>query len=403
MRPEEHATWERDFPVRYLLVRENYDEENGRTSDLWGRCADVEGLFMDPPPLPREVLTLRGCPRDSVLARAVTRFTDPVRVLGDVELMIHPTDPSNDGPHRFWMLADTAVLAHRPTPGDPERVDLTVGAGVKEDIYWGCQQLPSSPQFELWADSLVPGGPVGCCLSIDGLFSPRPQRPAQPLHLIGCEPAEPLLAELRSPRPADDEVTELWALDRNGRHMAQYDFDFRATEVRPSVLGGALVDITVADPAKDWPWLAGRPTLAARDVREVWYDGVPTRRNLWAPFDEHGRKEWHNLCRIGPYGPGVGRSGGTYHLDGQYATERAGLLLALGEALIGPGGTYGHCLESVKDHLGGGPSVFSPFTLVWHHADVARAALAHDPDRHGSFFEQTVDLLSRYGVTVVLR
>ncbi|MFI5648294.1 hypothetical protein [Kitasatospora sp. NPDC051705] len=91
MRSEEHAGWEQDFPVRYLLVREDI---HGREEDvLWGRCAEVEGLFMDPPPLPREVLTLRGCPRESLLVQAVTDSTEPVRLLRDGILSIEPVDP----------------------------------------------------------------------------------------------------------------------------------------------------------------------------------------------------------------------------------------------------------------------------------------------------------------------
>src|SRR5262249_35719812 len=102
VRSEEHIGWGRDFPVRYLLVREYYDDNGEQAGELWGRCAEVEGLFMDPPPLPREVLTLRGCPRNSTLAQAVTRSVDPVRLLGDGQVVIHPADPSNDGPTRFW-------------------------------------------------------------------------------------------------------------------------------------------------------------------------------------------------------------------------------------------------------------------------------------------------------------
>jgi hypothetical protein len=58
----------------------------------------------------------------------------------------------------------------------------------------------------------------------------------------------------------------------------------------------------------------------------------------------------------------------------------------------------------VKDYLGGGPAVVPPFTLVWHHADVARRALAHHVlDDNLSYFERTVELLQRFDVTVELR
>ncbi|XIE81601.1 barstar family protein [Streptomyces sp. SBR177] len=383
--------------MRYLLVREdiNGDEEDV----LWGRCAEVEGLFVDPLPLVREVLTLRGCPRESLLVQAVTDGAKPVRQLGDGTLSIEPTDPSSDGPFRFWDLQDTTVLAHWPTPGDPGRWDIVVGTGVREDDYWGSKRLPSLPRFDLWFPSIRGDSPSGSCRSVDGLFTPRPRRPTQPVHLLGCEPAEPLLALLRRPRPQDNGSILLQRLDRHGRTMTTYRLDLHNVEVRPSVLGGALIDFTLTDPGDD------RPTLAARAVWEIWSDGVPTRPNQWAQFDAAGRSEWLGLTRVGPYGP-QGLSGGTYHLDGQHVTDRTGLLLALGEALLGPGANYGRCLDSVQDYLCGGPSVVPPFTLVWHHADIARRALAgHILDHLGglSYFEETVNLLREYGVTVVLQ
>ncbi|MFE7186930.1 barstar family protein [Streptomyces erythrochromogenes] len=181
--------------------------------------------------------------------------------------------------------------------------------------------------------------------------------------------------------------------------MTRYRLDLHTVEARPSVLGGALIDVTITDPGND------RPTLAARAVWEIWSDGVPTRHKQWAQFDAEGRSEWLDLTRVGPYGPD-GLSGGTYHLDGQHVTDRNGLLLALGEALLGPGANYGRCLDSVADSLCGGPSVVPPFTLVWHHADIARHALAGHILHHLgglSYFEETVNLLRKRGVTVVLQ
>ncbi|MFB6483592.1 barstar family protein [Streptomyces virginiae] len=397
MRDEEHVGWERDFPVRYLLVREDIEgEEEG---ELWGRCAEVEGLFMDAPPLPREVLTLRGCPRESLLVHAVADSAEPVRLLGDGMLSIEPVDPSNDGPARFWDLEDTAVLAQWPTPGDPGRVDIVVGTGVREDDYWGGKRLPSSPRFDLWFSSIGGESPAGSCRSIDGLFTPRPRRPTQPVHLIGCEPAAPLLALLSRPLPQKGDPITLWRLDRHGRTMTGYRLDLDTVEARPSVLGGALIDVTITDPGDD------RPTLAAPPVWEIWSDGVPTLPNQWAQFDAKGRSAWLDLTRVGPYGP-EGLSGGTYHLDGQHVTDRNGLLLALGEALLGPGANYGRCLDSVADYLCGGLTVVPPFTLVWHHADIARHALAGHVLHHlggRSYFEVVANLLREKGVTVVLQ
>ncbi|MEZ0110832.1 hypothetical protein ABH920_004847 [Catenulispora sp. EB89] len=57
------TVWERDLPLRYLVAWENEDGE----PELWAKAVGVEGLFADPVPLRREVLTLRGCePTDAL-------------------------------------------------------------------------------------------------------------------------------------------------------------------------------------------------------------------------------------------------------------------------------------------------------------------------------------------------
>ncbi|MFI8449824.1 hypothetical protein [Streptomyces erythrochromogenes] len=135
--------------------------------------------------------------------------------------------------------------------------------------------------------------------------------------------------------------------------MTGYHLDLDTVEAHPSALGGALIDVTITNPGDE------RPTLAAPAVWGIWSDGVPTRHKQWAHFDADGRSEWLDLTHVGPYEP-EGLSGGTYHLDGQHVTDRAGMLLSLGEALLGPGANYGRCLDSVADYLCGGLSVVPP-------------------------------------------
>ncbi|MFD7641764.1 barstar family protein [Kitasatospora sp. NPDC059795] len=391
----------REFPVRYLVVRE---DEDGDPEELWARCADVEGLFLDRPPLPREVLTMRGCAADSALARAVTGArADPVRLLGDVGLTIRPGDPAVWGPVQFWDLEEAAVLAHRPTPGEPGRVDIVLGAGVREDRDCYGRKPSSGPvEIEVWVESLNPLGPVAECRAIDGLFGARRELPDEPVQLLGCEAAEPLLDRLRGGPGGDTGEIWLSALDRNGRTMTGRRLDLSTVTARPSVFGGTLIDITVTGGVDPYD----RPPRAARAVREVWFEGVPSTPNQWAGFDAEGRSDWLDLTRVGRYDPQAGRSGGNYHLDGRHATDRKGVLLALGEALLGPGANYGRCLDSVQDYLCGGPEVVPPFTLVWHNAEIAREALAGDVLDHrtgASYFDVTVELLREYRVTVELR
>ncbi|MEV6332646.1 hypothetical protein [Streptomyces sp. NPDC051909] len=118
-----------------------------------------------------------------------------------------------------------------------------------------------------------------------------------------------------------------------------------------------------------WSFMAGAPSEVAGPAAAQPTDSAYTtvvkagplaeRPNQWAQFDAKGQSEWLDLTRVGPYGL-QGLSGGTYHLDGLRITDRTGLLLALGEALLGPGTNYGRDLDSMTDYLGGGPSVVPP-------------------------------------------
>jgi hypothetical protein len=78
----------------------------------------------------------------------------------------------------------------------------------------------------------------------------------------------------------------------------------------------------------------------------------------------------------------------------------------MAEALVGPGGYFGREWNAFKDCLNGGFGVTVPFTLIWHDHDIARRALAdvvYDPDDRLPYFEDIVQLLERFGVTLVLQ
>ena len=391
MRIADHAAWDRVFPVKYLLVRE--DEEGAEK--YWGRCASVEGMFADKVPPKREVLTLRGCTPTGSLRDALSPGAESTGVLGDVWVEVW----DEQQPLQWWTLVDSVVLAHQPNRCDPALVDVVVGAGVEEEHAWD-HTLPVSPRFKLFTGTTMAASPAGDCAGVDGLFVSRGTPPSTPLHLIGCEAAESLLAVLRRPRKWDRDWVQLWALDHHGEVMYRHNVYLRVEKTRPSVLGGALVDITLADGGDD------RPPLLARPIWETWYQGVPTTRNQWAPHSAQGRSEWLDLTATRMSGQRPDRSCGIHHLDGKFVTDVPGLHCAMAEALVGPGGYFGREWNAFKDCLGGGFGVALPFTLIWHDADVARRALADlvsDPDEGLSYFEDIVRLLKRCGVTVVLQ
>ncbi|MFF5427840.1 MULTISPECIES: barstar family protein [unclassified Streptomyces] len=391
VRIADHATWDRGFPVKYLLVRE--DQEGGE--EFWGRCAGAEGFFVDPVPPPREVLTLRGCRPDGLLSEVLAEPGAP-RGLGDVCVEVW------DGgrPVQWWTLVDAVVVAHRPHPADPGRYDIVLGAGVRnEDAFVA---PPSVPRFELFAGTTVAAESAGRCSGVDGLFEARVDPAPVPLELIGCEPAEPLLAALRRPRRSERDRACLLVLDRQGAVTASRPVGLAVAGARPSVLGGTLLDITLTDGGDD------RPTPADRPVWAAWYPGPPTEPNLWAPYDARGRAAWLDLTtrawRVPPARPD--RSGGEHHLDGRFVTDVPGLHCAMAEALLGPGRYFGREWNAFEDCLGGGFGVVPPFTLTWHDSGTARRALADvvgDPQDGLSYVEAIVRLLERRGVTVVLR
>lgn len=390
MRVEDHVAWGRGFPVKYLLVHQGEEDQD----EFWGRCAGVEGMFVDEVPPPREVLTLRGCAPEGLLRDALTGG-ESTASLGDVCVEVW----DEERPWQWWTLLDCVVLTHRPNRDDPALVDVVVGAGVDEEHAWS-HSLPTSPRFQLFAGSARTPASAGRCLAVDGLFVTRDAPEPTPMTLVGCEPAEPLLAVLRRPRDRDRDWVGLWALDRTGRVMYRHDVYLGIESARPSVLGGTLLDIELTDGGED------RPPSRARPIWETWYQGAPTTRNQWAPLSTQGRSAWLDLTATGMSEQGPDHTDGVHHLDGTHVTDAPGLHCALAEALAGPGGYYGREWNAFKGCLHGGFGTTAPFTLIWHDADIAREALADDiwdTETGLTYFEEVVQLLASRGVTVVLR
>jgi hypothetical protein len=377
--------------VKYLLVRE--DEEG--VEQLWGRCAGVEGLFVDQVPPRREALTLRGCSPDGLLSEVLAEPGISLQGLGDVRVEVW----DGEQPVQWWTLVDAVVVAHQLNPADSARYDIVFGAGVRNEESF--LELPAAPRFELFAGMTMAAASAGRCSAVDGLSKPRADPAPVPMELIGCEPSEPLLAALRRPRKWERDWAYLLVLDRHGAVMASRTVGLATTGARPSVLGGTLVDITLTDGGED------RPSSAVRPIWAQWYQGPPTEPNQWAPHDSQGRQEWLDLTRARRVpAPQPDRSGGEHHLDGRFVTDVPGLHCAIGEALHGPGRYYGWGWDAFEDCLCGGFGVAPPFTLTWHDSAVARRALADvvkDPEDGLSYFEEIVRLLERRGVTVVLQ
>lgn len=73
---------------------------------------------------------------------------------------------------------------------------------------------------------------------------------------------------------------------------------------------------------------------------------------------------------------------------------------------LAPRPVYVQCWGALRGCPCGGEAPPSPFTLVWHDAEVARRALAGvsvDPEGGTPYVDDVVRLLTRVGVTVELR
>ncbi|MFF5938653.1 hypothetical protein [Streptomyces sp. NPDC012508] len=379
-------TWDRAEPLRFLLVGEEWDGEQ----TVWARCADIRGLFAEEEPR-RERLTLTGCVPRGRLRKAVDGAVRERDRLGDLSLHVDDEDDASGRPPHDWELVDVVVLDSRPSADDRTRLDVVIEAEVGD---WpGSRAEPASARVRIyngWG-----GGWLGECRRVEGLYGPGRPFTRPEFTLAGCEPGEPLLRRLTTRREAGDPVS-LFVLDRAGRVVRVEEHLFlHVGETRPSVLGGALVDVRLEGGGfvKPQPY-AGRPAW------DAWYEGAPSSPNEWARLDTRGRAEWLKFAR--PAG-GEDRVGETCHLDGRFATDVPGVQCALGEAVGGPGAAFAQCWGAVRGCPCGGNRLPGPITLVWHDAHIAREALASvSADEAGelTYFESVLWLLEQSGITV---
>ncbi|MFI5530374.1 hypothetical protein ACIA8O_17720 [Kitasatospora sp. NPDC051853] len=394
-------SWGRALPLKYLLVHEEWDGE----LTVWARCAEADGLFVDPARR-RKRVTVVGCAPTGRLLKAVRRALDrpgeeiDLGELGVVsDFPVPGVDPETDPYGAFqddqWYFERPVLVGCRPSALGESLVDLVVEAEI-DGPAWRAE--PADTEWGLYNG--CGGGWLGECHRVEGLYGdPRSQVPP-PMVLRGCEPGEPLLRRLVRPR-ADGDRVRLLAVDRSGRVMRHYEpmpLEVRAS--RPSALGGTLVDLWLAEGP------ALRPVPQARPVWDAWFEGPPAEPGGWAAYDSEGRAEWAAFAAA-RWRPG--HSSGpdpVRRLDGRYVTDAPGLRCALGEAVAGPGGHFAQCWHVLRGCPCGGDPVPEPFTLVWHDSAVARDALAgHTVDTAGEtpYVDAVLGMLTRAGITVDLR
>ncbi|MFC8087231.1 hypothetical protein [Streptomyces sp. NPDC057340] len=341
----------------------------------WGICDSVDGLFGEP-------------------ARGTYELFGWVPAAGEVRgwigsrVWLLPDDAAAGGEDQGpWLLEDAESL------GRPPGTDGLVLTGL--DDYEGPPEGHRTPvrlhDGRRW---------LGRCREFTRVLAP--ERAAPPLVLRGLAPRERLRAALArgTRRSLDLEQAALEIRDDRGRLLTERLLWTRVTDWRPSSRGTDLIDLQL-DGARYDP-----VPEHARPLWERRLAGPPDTPGTWARLDARGRAAWLELVReAGCRGPGRDRPAGhAYRLDGTHVTDEAGLYLALGEAVNGPGGYFGGCLAAVADCLRGGFGHTAPATLLWRDIGTAREHLSRTLTADGrpyDLFSAVLDVLAGGGMRVV--
>ncbi|MGW6389402.1 hypothetical protein ACWFR1_02625 [Streptomyces sp. NPDC055103] len=318
-------------------------------------CADVEGLFAEPDAPARIRYELRGCEPRGELSRAVTQaIVDGTAPFGTLVVDLHGT---------LWALAETRVLGMR---GDVVTIEAT-----------------GEPSPARQAADPVPCG---------NLIPVTRAAPEEDTHtdvtFVGCSPRGALRDALAAGAREYPEV-RYRGLTRIGRGHHEGEAG-RITGWAASTRHRGLVDLTLSFP---------RTRLVPPATGEIWdlfWQAGPTEPGTWKRFAGAARGEW--LARAAahaPYGAPEPVPGATYHLDGTDIVDEDAFRCALGEAVLGPGRRL---------RAGGPGEELAGATVVWHHADVARACLGVLPysGHRPATFQELVDELTHAGVRLVL-
>ncbi|MCX4982774.1 hypothetical protein [Streptomyces sp. NBC_00572] len=321
-------------------------------------CKDVDGLYGDPVPPPRALHELRGCEARGDLARAVTQaVVEGSAPFGTLHVQTH------DG--LTWLFAEVRVLGARgdvvtvESSGDPRRAYGAHGA-------YSCVNLvPVSPPEP-------------------------PERTHTEVTFLGCSPRGGLRDALAA-GAEEFETVRYQVLSHVGtaHHEAEAG---RITGWDTSLLARGLVDLTVSFHRH------GLIPHQSREVWDLWYKGRPAEPGTWRRFTGAARGEWLNQAVRRSYGAPEITPDATYDLDGTDVTDEDSFLCALGEAVYGPGRSFGAGAPgAIGEELAG-------TTLVWHRSDVARTCLGVQPwsGRRPATFQEFVDGLRNAGVRLVL-
>ncbi|MCP2323403.1 RNAse (barnase) inhibitor barstar [Hamadaea flava] len=377
------------------------------------RCAEIEGLFVDQLPRPRERFTLVGCAPDGALANLLDRL--PAEALGTERAWLgsvsvtEPAPPQGVAPS-WWGedLGDVVVLAQRPNVSIPGTLDIDLDGFVHVYDRTDAVVRPSSvTEFVLRGPDEIP---YGTCQDVTGVFREQAAPPVPQVRLLGCHPESPLLTALCAVGQATEAglrrrriraVVHLIAADGSVSAVTGAVVSGTVRAGEPSQHGAGLLDITVdSEPQEPLP-------TGVLGILEHWHTGRAAEKNLWAGYDRELRDHWAGMALANRSGTSDQPAGTTYNLDGRFVTDIEGFYCAIGEAINGPGGYFGCNLDALDDCLRGRFGAQAPFRLMWHDSAVAREHLVAGYDRRrlspAVTLEYLLDMLTEHDVEVDLR
>ncbi|GCE00593.1 barstar family protein [Embleya hyalina] len=363
MIPTVHENGSHRSRTRYTLV----ETEHGH---LWGVCAEVAGLFGEPR---RGTYELFGwVPRAEVRGWVGTR------------VWLVPEDSALDP----WLLEDAE------SPGRQLGTDALVLTGLDDyegppEGYRGPARLHDGYRW------------LGSCREFTRILPAVQSPPA--LVLRGLVPSERLRAALLKGTRKALELREaaLEIADDRGEPLTDRLLWARVGSWRRSPYGTDLIDLEL-----DGGFLTPVPAYA-RPIWERWFAGSPDTPGTWVGLDTRRREAWLDLVRERACRRTVRNrpAGHAFELDGRYITDVPGLYLALGEAVNGPGGYFGGCLDALLDCLRGGFGYTAPANLLWRDFATARDHLSRllTPDGQSrDLIAEVLDVLTDKGVNVTL-
>ncbi|SBT43585.1 barstar family protein [Micromonospora auratinigra] len=382
-RKQRHPTPERPAVPRWRLLGDVGFDSWYEDEVPLGVCAEIDGLFVDLPPRPRERFTLLGCAPDGALADLLDRL--PAEALGTDRAWLGDLALTEPEPSPSWSgeyLGDVVVLGHRPSRTRPGTVDVDLDGLLHVYDRTDAAVRPGAvTQFVLLGGD---GTRYGVCQDVTGVFRERGAPPVPQVRLLGCRPQAPLLAAMDAVGQSTKAGLRRRRIRAEVHRIAADGTSYRVigavvsgtvAAVAPSPLGGGSFDVTVdSDPQEPLP-------TAVLDILTRWHDGPPARRNMWSGYDRELRHRWLMVAAahqsVVPDRP----AGTTYDLDGRFVTDIDGFYCAIGEAINGPGGYFGGNLDALDDGLRGRSGAATPFRLVWHDSTVAREHLVAGYDR----------------------